>query len=294
MAEPIVGDYRPSRRYRDTLVHAQLRQRKMKRCQSYTRRVLGQTRQSKRTKTITCATSFTGGGKCSMASSLLTDSDSTERLNLELLRKITGDKAESGWWHYIVSQLALVLISVFVTSTGILATELAVASLVLAMLSSYLRWRADSHNSRHQVILARLEFRDSLGWPISARERSDWLVWLSEKERKLVAAQDKIPEEYYSSRCVAGNERLLQIVEENTWWSKQLATFMATRVSTFTLVVVAVCMLVLIWALSFDLGQATTANVAKIVIATISAVFSLDLVRLSIQYKSFADSCTKN
>lgn len=218
----------------------------------------------------------------------------TPKLNVQLLMKLQGDKAKSWWNASIFLQIGVILLSAYSTLTNQLTTETALILIpLLSICAPLMRWRADFLKGRYQSVLRKFEFYDGLGWAITPRERSEWLLTLSRKQEQQVTASDRMPQHYFSSKKPVSVVRLLENLEESSWWSKHLASFSAIIYGGFTALVLFGSFAVLYLSVQATLDQATLLNIAKVIASVIAAVFSLGFFRLTFEYAVFSQASGK-
>jgi hypothetical protein len=156
-----------------------------------------------------------------------------------------------------------------------------------------MRWRADYLKGEYQSLLRKFEFFDGLGWLITARERSEWLLSLSGKQRQEVTSSDRMPQHYFSSKKPASALRLLENLEESAWWSKHLGKFTSFVIGFFTIFVMFGSFAVLLIAIQSAVNQATLVNIVKVIVSVLAALFSIGFVRLAFDYWFFSQSSAK-
>lgn len=217
-----------------------------------------------------------------------------QKLNIQLLMKIQGDKAKTWSNASIAFQAGIIAVSAYSTLTENLVTEsTSVIIPFVSILVPFIQWRADRLKSNYQSILQKFEFLDSLGWEITPREKSDWLVPLTKKQRKEVTALNRTPQHYFASKKKPSSRRLLENLEESSWWSKELAKFAASVIGIFTMFVILTSIGLLLISIFVAVNQATLVNIAKVITSVLAAVFSIGFVRLSCEYWEFAQFSAK-
>src|SRR5258708_29163304 len=132
------------------------------------------------------------------------------KLNVQLLMKIQGDRTKFWWNASIILQVGVIVLTAYTTLTQNFTTETALFFIpVLSILAPLTRWRADYLMEKYQSLLRKFEFFDGLGWVITPREKSEWLVTLSAKQRHDVTASDRMPQHYFASKKTPSAVRLL-------------------------------------------------------------------------------------
>ncbi len=223
-----------------------------------------------------------------------TAGQSSSKLNVQLLMKIQGDRAKFWWVASIWLQVGIIGLSAYTTLTNNFATEIALLIVpVVSIATTLVRWRADVLKGAYQSLLRKFEFYDGLGWAILPREKSEWLLTLSKKEKEQVTAADRMPIHYFASNKPQSAERLLENLEESSWWSKHIAKFSAIIYGTFTALVVVGSLAVLLFSVQAAVGQASLVNIAKVIVSVIAALFSIGFVRLTVEYVQYSQSSAK-
>lgn len=145
----------------------------------------------------------------------------------------------------------------------------------------------------YQSLLRKFEFSDGLGWVILPREKSEWLLVLSKKQHQQVTATDRMPEHYFASNKSPSPERLLENLEESSWWSKHIAKFTSIAFGIFTVAVLLGSFAILLLSIQSAVNQASLISIAKVIVSVIAALFSLGFIRLTIEYALFSQASAK-
>ncbi len=161
---------------------------------------------------------------------------------------------------------------------------------ILSVLAPLMRWRADYLKGDYQSLLRKFEFLDGLGWAITPRERSEWLLTLTEKQSLEVTASDRMPKHYFASKKQPSVTRLLENLEESSWWSKHLGKFSYFVFGSFTVLVVFGSFTILLISVQAAVSQATLINIVKVIVSVLAALFSIGFVRFSVEYWMFSQS----
>ncbi|MBA3869517.1 MAG: hypothetical protein H0X30_10210 [Anaerolineae bacterium] len=219
---------------------------------------------------------------------------SSSKLNVQLLMKIQGEKAKL-WWNISVAlQVGIIFLSAYTTLTNNFTTETALFVIpIMSICSPLMRWRADILKGAYQSLLRKFEFYDGVGWAILPREKSEWLLTLSEKQKQEVTATDRMPVHYFASNKQSSAERLLENLEESTWWSKHVAKYAAIIFGVFTVFVLFSSFAVLLLAVQGALGQTSLTSIAKVIVSVIAALFSIGFIRMTVEYALFSLTSAK-
>lgn len=218
----------------------------------------------------------------------------SQKLNVQLLMKIQGDRAKKWWSGSIALQVGIILLSGYLTMTQSQTTMIALLLVpILSVFAPMMRWRADYLKGGYQSLLRKFEFLDGLGWEITPRERSDWLLMLTEEQRQKVTVSDQMPQHYFASRKQPSVRRLLENLEESSWWSMHLGKSTSVVFATFTVLAVAVSLIILVFSILRAVDQTTLVNITKVIVSVLAGLFSIGFVRLSFEYWMFSQSSAR-
>jgi hypothetical protein len=138
-------------------------------------------------------------------------------------------------------------------------------------------------------ILRKLDLRDSFGWAIEDAEVADLLVNLSDRDRKRVDLSES-SDDYFASTDGQGWKRAMENLQESSWWSKHLASYMAIIVVALTVVLIVISIIALIVSSRILTGETAIQNVYQVIISVLLLVVSLGLISLVVDYLSFKSS----
>jgi hypothetical protein len=142
-------------------------------------------------------------------------------------------------------------------------------------------WWGGTIADKAQSIHRKLDLTDSLGWPITAHELSDYAVSL-DNPRSLPRKGN-----YFASIKPSGPERALENLVESSWWSKHLAKTMATRMWWIIILLVIACLASLIWTVLLHPATEQGANVVQVVLGTLLVLFSFNLIFVCLGFQEF-------
>ena len=207
--------------------------------------------------------------------------------------KLCADKAEVRWWWYIVLRIGIIIGSVVLLLSDRYDGAIVLVIFGATVASSLFQWRSDHWKSLHQLSLDKFELSDGLGWTTTSRERSNWLAKLSSKDTETVIASVRVEDEYFASLSASSNRRLLENLEESTWFSKHLAMYTAVAFGAFIFVIVFVSVGTFVAVAQSSPNASMVRDSAKIFVAIVAAMFSVGLIRLTVDYLSFSGFCSK-
>jgi hypothetical protein len=165
----------------------------------------------------------------------------------------------------------------------------------LTIISEASQYRSDFIRGAAQTLRRKLDLRDSLGWPISGADFSDFLIRCPRSVRSSTLNQ-KPNEPYFASQSHPGPKRALENVRESAWWSKYLALNMFQLCLTALIVTAIGSIVGLILSIEtvYTAATPTTATttltlppVGRLVTAILMLVVSLGVIRLALGYFNF-------
>ncbi len=180
--------------------------------------------------------------------------------------------------------LILGLVVLFANQASIL---LALAAAALVGVSEYYKWKSDNIKGAAEALLRRFELHDSLGWAISQREIRDMLA---DGPDSVKAAVDS-PEvrTYFASGSGVGLLRMMENLEESSFWSKHLAKEMAKWVFLVAVLIIALALTILVLAFQYTATQGGSGRIGQVIISILVFLFSDGYLRLAFDYRAFAD-----
>jgi Flp pilus assembly protein TadB len=207
-------------------------------------------------------------------------------VHLDRLSGIKSHQANHWWLVAVVLQILAIGVNIFATTTNSLAKESALISAILTVCYVASKWRSDRFKQLADKLKRAFEMFDGLGWPVSAKELSDLLVTVSRYERE--QAQEEPDQSYFASKAPQSAQRLLENLEESTWWTKHLAGSMALYTSLLCIAVFATAAITLVIALQSTASQTTADTIAKVTTSIVVFVFSGGYFRLAFEYNQFS------
>lgn len=201
------------------------------------------------------------------------------------LTKKFYDSAKS-WWGFSLS------LKVGAAAFGIYSVLLGNGSSLvpwtiagIAFLSELSQWRSDALKSRAEGLQRKIDFHNSLGWPISRSDMSDHLVKVSGKTREAITKA--VEEKYFASEELPSPKRALENLLESSWYSKDLTGWMVTICCVLMGIFVISSFAALITSISTIRDYNALQSVSRTVAAALSLLVSLGLLRLTIGYSNF-------
>jgi hypothetical protein len=214
-----------------------------------------------------------------------------------VLARCLDDEAK---WYWSAS----LLLGVAVFAAGAIGIFFPVASTAMAYLATVLSLAAflsnqtfENSRSKAQELRRKLDLQDSFGWRVETDEFNDLLLRCSNSVKKKACSQ-KPDAPYFDSQELHGPKRALQNVRESAWWSEHLSERMFQLSLKVTLVLAAAAVASTIAALAtVDTGVVKDLSIytklARAVTSLLMLVFSLSLVKLTINYYKFSKGAAK-
>jgi hypothetical protein len=221
---------------------------------------------------------------------------STMTNDLQKLRKInakTFRKAKKWYLGYVISQFAVLAFAITSIFTEVNSKLNAIIVFLGVLTAELVRWRSDYWKSQGESAKRKWEMADGFGVSVDGKYIADWLA---SKPRGLLSdvSDYEIRGLDFDSGQPLGPRRAVENTEESAWWSKHESRKMVVYMS-FILVVVIVAAFI---ALALGIGALKAANVPQsgssvqtvggIICSVLMFVFSINLVRLLVEFWSFA------
>lgn len=216
--------------------------------------------------------------------------------DLQKLRKInakTFRKAKKWYLGYVISQFAVLAFAITSIFTEVNSKLNAIIVFLGVLTAELVRWRSDYWKSQGESAKRKWEMADGFGVSVDGKYIADWLA---SKPRGLLSdvSDYEIRGLDFDSGQPLGPRRAVENTEESAWWSKHESRKMVVYMS-FILVVVIVAAFI---ALALGIGALKAANVPQsgssvqtvggIICSVLMFVFSINLVRLLVEFWSFA------
>jgi cytochrome b subunit of formate dehydrogenase len=211
-----------------------------------------------------------------------------QKLNLQALLREQFQVAKYWWNIAAVTQLIVVIVGILATFANLFSATATLVVPILTIASVLARWRSDRLKGNAESILRKMEFASGLGWGITGRETSDLLLTLPAKVKRQASKNADPSVNYFDSSESVSARRLLENLEESTWWTKHQAQRMSFYTTILAVVVMFVAVAALIISVQATLNQATLTNISKVVAAVIAFAFSGGYVRLAFDYHKYA------
>lgn len=214
--------------------------------------------------------------------------------DLNLIRQGLFDLAKKRWCWAIVSKFLAALLGALALFVDIPIGVVALAILLLTVLSEMCGYFSDAAKSQAQRLHDKLDFQDSLSMEIKSYERRDIIV----KVPSHIAAKaksDKPLDPYFAATDEDVIKRALKNLEESSWWTEHLAGTTRTYLCWMSVVLVLLCLFYLLAMLFFPYSAANPASQAKALttearlgVALLSLLPSLGVIKLITGYHSLS------
>lgn len=203
-------------------------------------------------------------------------------MNFADIRNHLYDKAEKTWWWSLLLGFSVQIFTVASTTVKD-ASFTVITSTILFFLPIVARWlQENSKDDTLKAIKCRLAilysdaFEEDIPSDIS-REIKSWV-----DAGKLSKAPFKRP--YYDSNLKAGPNRLADIVSESAFWTYRLSSDMGLIMFLYSGLYILSALTLIYFLFQINLGVGILINVAKLVVAMISLVFTSEAILLIKQY----------
>jgi hypothetical protein len=214
-------------------------------------------------------------------------------LKLRQIIAKTFRKAKQWYAGYLLCQLlvlAFAVVSIFAQLNPNLSALIAFLG-VLA--TECVRWRSDVWKAEGESAKRKWEIADGLGVAVDGSQIADWLAAKPKGFLTDVATVEIQGSEFDSTRP-AGALRAVENTQESAWWSRHLSRRMAVYLSFILLVVVVAALIALTFSIAGLKGAAAqqsgavVQNVGGILCSVLVFVFSINIVRLLVDFLAFA------
>jgi hypothetical protein len=233
-------------------------------------------------------TPFTGGSASSARSFQAMDKDKDQfKHDPRKLCSALYDRAKFWWSIALLCRLGVFVISGLSVALSLISRQSPFLITGLAIVSELTLWYSDRFKNTADALLRKLDFRDSLGWPISKAEMSDLLAHSSTRLRVRLTLEG-LGEQYFASAQDIGPKRALENLQESAWWNKHLAGRMGVYCLIATCVWIGGSIVILIASIETVKNFDTLSNIGRVVSSALALVFSLGLVRLTAGYYGFS------
>jgi hypothetical protein len=216
--------------------------------------------------------------------------------DLQRLRKIiakTFRKAKSWYLGYVISQSAVLGFAIISIFTDVNPKLNATIVFLGVLITELVRWRSDHWKSQGESAKRKWEMADGFGVSVDSKDIADWLA---SKSRGLLSDVRDVEMRGldFDSNQPQGPRRAVENTEESAWWSKHESR----RIVVYLSFILAIVVVVAFVALALSIGALKAAGVQQsgssvqtvggIICAVLMFVFSINLVRLLVDFWSFA------
>ena len=214
-----------------------------------------------------------------------------KKINLEKLMRAQFDLAKLWLMLATSSSIGVLLIDIVVVIVNQWVAFFAFTAALLTVLNSVFLWRSDRLRATAETWLRKFEMDKSLGWEINAREIADLLAAAPRSVKEAARTDEEY--EYFASTRNVGPKKLLENLEESTWWSKHQARRMSKYVGAFGIIALVIAFITLVISLQSALSASFSDSIAKIAISIIVFMFSGGYIKLAFDYNLFANQAHK-
>lgn len=204
--------------------------------------------------------------------------------NLSKLHKLREPqfKYAKSWWSTAQVFRILILVvsffSIFFPQITHILSAIAGFFVGVQVLSQL---RADLSKRIADAILREIEFADGLGWEISGKEVAEIKLSVSNRVRNQAENSNL---KYYSSPSQPSKLRLMENLEESSFFTAHQAKSMFRIVSIFAISVLVLAIITLVVSLQRGLNQPLNIRISSLVITVIVFIFSAGYIQLAFNY----------
>ena len=208
-----------------------------------------------------------------------------DKNSIHLLYQTLFDHSKHLLGYSIFTRILVYLLGIIVLVFIPTFQQLPFLVAIFAMIAELLQWRSEYIKSIAESLLRKFEYHDGFGWPILKLEISDILARVPVNIRKSIPSQD--PDyQYFESKEVVGPKRVIENLIESAWWSKHLSETAIHVFLTITLLTIIGSFAILIISIETVQNYSILTNVSRIVTSTLLLLFSLRLIRNTVDYYS--------
>lgn len=227
----------------------------------------------------------------------------TRQHNPELIRNALFARCKMYWGAALGVKFLVFALGIVVVVAPIDGKFIAVAGLVLAVVSELLVWQSDKWKGAAHGLHRKLDLENAFGWYISESELLDYLARYPGNINALIG---KTTGSYFASGETPGPKRATENMRESSWWSMHLAESMF-RYSLIAMIAIGIGCLILLNVSVENLAQSritpttissnpkpaeSTSGVGaptiKIVTSAILFIFSYGLLKFATGYYAFS------
>ncbi len=214
-----------------------------------------------------------------------------DNINIEKLMQAQFELAKTWLTLAIGSGICILVIDILVIFFSQLSAVLAFVAAILVVFDAIFIWQSDRLRENAETTLRKFEMLNSLGWEISSREIANILAAAPNSVKSAARSDEKYS--YFASDKDKGAKKLLENLEESSWWSKHQAKRMSKYIGIVGIIMMFLAFASLIISLQNALSAITDEIIARIIISVIVFMFSGGYVRLAFDYHLFASQANK-
>lgn len=199
--------------------------------------------------------------------------------SLDSLRKAQFDSAKRFWLLEHICRLTAVTVSILAIFTTWPDWMFGLVAALCTIFYVIFQWFSDYYQSRADSILRKIEMWNGLGWAITTKEISDLLV-----DAPKALSNNQGGSNYFSSGASQSIKRVLENLEESTWYTKHQAKRMSIFLFITSCVGILVAFFTLFISLQNAITQPTASTIADITMSVVVFMFSGGYIRLAYKY----------
>jgi hypothetical protein len=206
----------------------------------------------------------------------------SKHINWEKVSSSLANLSKRWWGAGIGLQVLVVLINIAMVLDSNFVQVLFFLVALLSIFYVLTQWQSDRLRRISDSVKRKYELLDGLGWRITPKEISDLIA--SVPEKIIESAKASTGDNYFESSNPPSSTRLLQNLEESSWWTKHLAESMMKITAVICASIFALATITLLLGLQAVPNQLLAIVFAKIAVSIIVFVFSGGYFRMSFEF----------
>lgn len=215
--------------------------------------------------------------------------------NLNSLYTIDSSKALLTFNQYIMErakfywnwakwcQVIILLFGLATILTNQAPLLLSALAFLLTISSALLKYHSDELKDQSQELFRMYEFWDGLDEAMQAYELRDLEITIPKKLNRRLVASSQI-ENYFSSKEKPGTKRLLDNLEESSWWTWQVAYSTTIFYVLISSIVALLAIVLLLLAFQMQPSQLQTEAYTRAFLSALAFVFTGGYVRNAAEF----------
>jgi len=223
----------------------------------------------------------------------MSEIDLNNKNTFKHIQKELHDDAMYYWYVSRISEIMIFAISTFAIFTPLQTEILLFVTTTLAITVFLTQWRSEFIKQKAQYYLRKYEYWDGLGLKPNEQELRDAHIQLSQNLRTKILKKTS-NESYFASETQYSNKRMLENLEESSWWSKSLANTAYLFFLSISIAIMILGIITLIIALQINNSlDDFNEKITRVVVALFVLIFSAGYLRTAMEYHYFSNAASK-